>query len=99
MNRVVITSISQFADLSKRHPGILNINTFAGLKDIITTVLAKPGCKCNIGKDLIVYRPQFEAAMAMLSPQDQTRMKALLNAETLCYYHKEANGKLSQVCF
>ena len=97
--KLVITSIVQFADLSKRHPAILNLNSFITIKDVIDKALNKPGCKCNVGKDLVHYRPQFETAMAILTPDEQTQLKALLNADVLCYYQKDLGGKLKQICF
>lgn len=97
--KVIITSITQFVDISKKTPGILNLNAFNSIKDIIVKALNKPGCKCNVGRDLVSYRPQFETAMSIMSTAEQTQMKALLNAESICYYQREPNGKLRQICF
>lgn len=99
MNKLVISSIVQFSDIAKKNPGILNINSFSLIKDAIAKATSKPGCKCNVKKDLTAYRPQFETAMMVLSPAEQTRMKTLLNVDEICYYQKESDGRLKQLCF
>lgn len=96
MKKLVISSLSQLGDLAKNKPNILNIPSFSVLKQILSE---KKTCNCKKGKNLAIYRPQFEAAMAMLSPSDQNKLKIELGVDQLCYFYKDNMGQIKETCF
>lgn len=99
MERVVISNISQFAGLAQKHPGILNIPSFNAIKSVFSQPTPTKGCKCKAKVNLSQYRPQFEAAMSVLSDNEKASLKRLLNTPNVCYYKKESNGQIKLNCF
>jgi len=99
-SKIIISSIQQFAALATNTPSILNLRAFMQLRDIIAKA-SQPsgGCKCKKGADLASYRPQFETAFALLSPDEQVQLKTLLNISELCYYRRDDKGQINQACF
>lgn len=96
--KLVITSLAQYSDLARRHPMLLNFSAFSPIRDVLNRINSK-GCKCNSKQDIVNYRPQFEIAMSLLSPNDQVQMKALLNVDKVCYYSRDNGGRLRENCF
>lgn len=96
---VIISSVNQYADLARKYPALLNIGSFSLLRSVIQTPTS--GCnKCGrTGSDIANYRPQFEAAFALLSEAEQTAMKDILSVHQICYYSKTASGQLKKNCF
>ena len=95
---ITLASINNFAELAKKHPLLLNVGAFHLLKDILQKAPSK-GCNCSAKSNLAQYRPQFEAALSMLSPGDQSRLKGILSADQICYYVKNTQGQLKKHCF
>lgn len=93
---ITLSSINTFADLARKHPLILNVGAFHLLKSALAKV---KGCNCSGKADLASYRPQFEAALSMLSPADQSKLKSILSADQICYYVKNEKGQLKKHCF
>ncbi|WP_395000468.1 hypothetical protein [Acinetobacter sp.] len=96
--RIAISSILQFVEYAKANPSLLNIGNFNLLKPTLTM---QKGCACKSkpGSDIGAYRPQFEAAMAMLTDNEKSIMKTVLNTKQICYYVKNTQGQLKQTCF
>lgn len=102
--RVNISSINQLVELGRKYSAIFTVGSLSLLRDPISKFLQQNtgkscNCKKNTGIDLNKYRPQFEAAMAMLSASDQQKLKSILNTEKICYYRKNDKGQLNQICF
>lgn len=97
-DRVSISSIMKFIELAREKPSLLTIGNFSLLQPVMAI---KGGCSCKTkpGQDIGAYRPQFEAAMAMLTDNDKLVMKAALDTKQVCYYQKNAQGQLKQICF
>ena len=100
LGRITISSVNSFANLAKQNPSILNVGAFNLLRDVILKP-KKGGCgKCgNTAVDLSVYRPQFEAALIMLTEAEKQTIKTILSTQQICYYTKTNNGQLKQTCF
>lgn len=99
-----ITNINQFVSYARLKPQILSVGSLRTLKDIVSkpAVAKAAGCsKCGGkgGEDLSVYRPQFDSAMAMLSPTEQQQLKSIIGCKQLCYYRKNPQGQLKKECF
>jgi hypothetical protein len=97
--RIAISSIAQFVEFAKANPSLLNVGNFNLLKPTLSMKSSGCACKGKPGADIGAYRPQFEAAMAMLSDTDKTVMKTILNTKQICYYIKNPQGQLKQTCF
>lgn len=98
--RLVVSNVNQYMAHAVKNPSILNVGGFGFLRSSLTT-FQKPGCgKCS-GKspNLSELRPQWEAAFNVLSEQERTQLKALLNTKQLCYYVRKPNGELKSTCF
>lgn len=97
--RIVIANVNQFLLLLKKEPSLLTIGGLSVFRPYLTVTGA--GCgKCNqTANTMNDLRPKFEASLSVLSPQEQQRIKALLNTESFCFYKREQNGQLSPVCF
>lgn len=100
--RIVFSSINGFIEQAKRHPGLLRIGAFTVFKDIVTKLGSEKSCRCNkSGTDLTAYRPQFEAAMAMLMANDidKAAVKSLLSVKNICFLARNSKGQINQTCF
>lgn len=97
--RIIIGNINQFSGFVAKNPAILSIPAFLSLRSAFEAAKSATGCKCNKSKALTQYRPQFDAALSVLTPSEQTRLKTLLDAEQVCYYKKNPSGTLTLTCF
>ena len=83
----------------------MGLSSLSALKDLATAApaAAKAGCNCSArakkANDLAVYRPMFEAAMAMLSPDEKESFKSILNVKKVCYFIKDNKGQIKKHCF
>ena len=100
IERLTISSINQFVDLARKNPDLLSIGNFNLLKPAVDMKPAS-SCNCNkkAGADATIYRPQMEAALAMLNDTGKSQMKSVLKAKQICYYTKNAQGQVKQTCF
>lgn len=97
--RIAISSIAQFIEHARSNPSLLNIGNFNLLRPTLNMKTKGCACKGKPGADIAAYRPQFEAAMAMLSDNEKSIMKTVLNTKQICYYVKNTQGQLKQTCF
>lgn len=98
--RVTIANINQFIALAKKEPSLLNVGGLSIFRSYVTVANSEGCSKCSKRSSKITeMRPQFEAALSVLSATEQQRMKALLATNSICYYRKEPNGQLSLNCF
>lgn len=98
-DRVNISSIVQLSGYAQQNPTILNIAAFSSLNKVLT-YRADAGCKpCKARAVLANYRPQFEAAMSVLTDLEQTQLKSLLDTKQICYNYKAPNGAIKVRCF
>lgn len=98
-SKLIIGNINQFAGFVEKNPAIMSIPAFISLRSAFEASKSATGCKCNKSKALTEYRPQFEASLSVLTPNEQSRLKTLLDTEQLCYYKKNPNGTLNLTCF
>ena len=98
-SKLIIGNINQFAGFVEKNPAIMSIPAFISLRSAFAAAKSGTDCKCNKSKTLTQHRPQFEAALSVLTSSEQARLKTLLDAEQLCYYKKNPNGSLQLTCF
>lgn len=79
------------------NPAILNIGGFAFLRPRLTV----NGCgKCKRAQAMLNdQRPQWEAAISVLSDTEKTQLKGLLDSKQICFHTKESNGQFKLNCF
>lgn len=99
-DRVTLASIVQLAGFASQNPVILNIAAFSSLNRVLASQGDNKGCKpCKARAVLANYRPQFEAAMSVLTELEKTQLKKLLDAKEVCYNYKAPNGSIKTKCF
>lgn len=98
-DKLVLASIGQFAQIANKFPAILSIPAFSTIKPIIEQSKSQKGCSCNGNKALIDSRPQFEAAMSVLTDAEKERFKAITNVKQICFFRKNPNGSINSTCF
>jgi len=99
-DKITLSNLNQFIALAKKQPALMNIGGMVTFRAYMTVTNSSGCAKCNKNASkLAALRPQFEAALATLTPDERNRMKSLLDASQVCYYSKQPNGVLKQICF
>ena len=100
MNRVVFSSVQNFAQILISNPQLFAIPAFAPLKGLIDKLTTdQQGCSCNKGSIFLEYKGIFESAVTSLQESDKDNIKRVLNVDKICYYTRNRANVLELSCF
>lgn len=95
-------SATQLAQLLNNNSSLLSIPAFVPLSHAVQQIkqVQQKKCNCKGGgiNPFVQLRSQVEATLSRMSSDDWIKTKSLLHIDELCYYKKDSNNKMIQIC-
>lgn len=102
MKQLVLSSITQFAEVIHSNPSLSDLPVFRAMKPAVDLATSAKSCGCGQAKKqakLQEARQMFEVALANITPADLQSVKSALNLDSLCYFSRnKVTGSLDKLC-